>query len=43
MPTQKKSSKSGGKKPQVKVSDLKPAKDAKGGVVRASRLKFNRN
>jgi hypothetical protein len=43
MTTQKKSSKSGGKKPQVKVSDMKPAKDAKGGTVQGSRIKFNQN
>ena len=31
MPTNKKTSSSGAKKPQVKVGDMKPAKDAKGG------------
>ena len=42
MPTKSKSSKaSSGKKPQVKVADLKPAKDAKGG--RAGRGHHNRD
>ncbi len=33
MPTTKKTSKSSGSKPSVKVSDLKPSKDAKGGIA----------
>lgn len=45
MATSTKSSKAGGaKKPQVKVSDMKPAKDAKGGgkgKARANRPRYN--
>lgn len=43
MPTKKTSKAGSGKKAQVKVSDLKPKKDAKGGVSRSSKLKFNAN
>lgn len=34
MATQKKAAKAGGKKTQVKVADMKPRKDAKGGISR---------
>lgn len=44
MATKSKSSKSSGtKKPQVKMADLKPRKDAKGGVTRTNKGKFNQN
>jgi hypothetical protein len=40
MPTQKKNSKSG-KKTQVKMKDLKPRKDAKGGITHWSKKNDN--
>ncbi len=42
MPTKNKSSKgSSAKKSQVKMKDLKPTKDAKGGLTRYSKLNPN--